>query len=59
MAQGLQMVYGRKEKMKGKAILRDYIRKVNNVNLILEDLECQAERSKIYCLYIQLEQVFL
>lgn len=55
MACALQMVYGRKGKMKEKVILGNDIGKVNNVSLILEDPECQAEGSKIYCLYIQLE----
>lgn len=48
----LQMVYGRKGKMKEKVILGDDIGKVNNVSFILEDFECQVEGFKIYCLYI-------
>ena len=43
MAHGLQVIYGRKGKMKGKVILGDDTGKVNYVSLIFEDCKCQAE----------------
>lgn len=59
VARGPQMIHGRKGNMKVEVILGCDVGRVNNVCLIREILECQAEGSKTDSLYIQLEQVLL